>query len=105
MLSKNAFSALLKTLEEPPPDVKFIFATTEIQKVPVTVLSRCQRFSLRRVPAELLEAHYTKILAAETVSAEPPAAALVAPAADGSGPDGLSLPHPGIALSACRAIS
>ena len=53
MLSKNAFNALLKTLEEPPPDVKFIFATTEIQKVPVTVLSRCQRFSLRRVPAEL----------------------------------------------------
>ena len=60
MLSKPAFNALLKTLEEPPPDVKFIFATTEIHKVPVTVLSRCQRFSLRRVPAEILAAHYTK---------------------------------------------
>ncbi len=60
MLSKPAFNALLKTLEEPPPDVKFIFATTEIHKVPVTVLSRCQRFSLRRVPVDLLAAHYTQ---------------------------------------------
>src|ERR1700730_12095527 len=67
MLSKNAFNALLKTLEEPPPDVKFIFATTEINKVPVTVLSRCQRFSLRRVPIDLLTAHYAKIAAAEGV--------------------------------------
>ena len=67
MLSKNAFNALLKTLEEPPPDVKFIFATTEIHKVPVTVLSRCQRFSLRRVPVELLAAHYAAIAAAEKV--------------------------------------
>ena len=58
MLSKNAFNALLKTLEEPPPHVKFVFATTEIHKVPVTVLSRCQRFSLRRVPVELLIGHY-----------------------------------------------
>ena len=61
MLSRNAFNALLKTLEEPPPHVKFVFATTEIQKVPVTVLSRCQRFSLRRVPVELLAAHYRRI--------------------------------------------
>src|SRR5690242_6602077 len=105
MLSKAAFNALLKTLEEPPPDVKFIFATTEIQKVPVTVLSRCQRFSLRRVPAELLEAHYTRILAAETVSAEPAALGLVARAADGSVRDGLSLLDQAIALSAGAAIS
>src|ERR1700691_3374934 len=82
MLSKNAFNALLKTLEEPPPDVKFVFATTEIQKVPVTVLSRCQRFSLRRVPVELLTAHYARIAAAEGVTAEPAAIALIARAAD-----------------------
>src|SRR6202041_2611985 len=69
MLSKNAFNALLKTLEEPPPDVKFVFATTEIHKVPVTVLSRCQRFSLRRVPAELLAEHYRGIAATEGVAA------------------------------------
>src|SRR5438128_11157112 len=60
MLSKAAFNALLKTLEEPPPDVKLIFATTEIQKVPVTVLSRCQRFSLRRIPIDQLTAHYAR---------------------------------------------
>jgi DNA polymerase III subunit gamma/tau len=105
MLSKAAFNALLKTLEEPPPDVKFIFATTEIQKVPVTVLSRCQRFSLRRVPAELLEAHYAKILEAETVTAEPAAVGLVARAADGSVRDGLSLLDQAIALSAGGSIS
>ena len=105
MLSRQAFNALLKTLEEPPPDVKFIFATTEIQKVPVTVLSRCQRFSLRRVPAELLEAHYTKILQAEAVSAEPAAVALVARAADGSVRDGLSLLDQAIALSGGGAIA
>ena len=68
MLSKNAFNALLKTLEEPPPDVKFVFATTEIHKVPVTVLSRCQRFSLRRVPIEQLVAHYRQIAEAEGVA-------------------------------------
>jgi len=105
MLSRQAFNALLKTLEEPPPDVKFIFATTEIQKVPVTVLSRCQRFSLRRVPAELLEAHYTKILEAENVAAEPAAVALVARAADGSVRDGLSLLDQAIALSGGGAIA
>src|SRR5215813_7353289 len=104
MLSKNAFNALLKTLEEPPPDVKFVFATTEIHKVPVTVLSRCQRFSLRRVPPELLEAHYARILEAEKVAAEPAAVALVARAADGSVRDGLSLLDQAIALSGGGAI-
>jgi DNA polymerase III subunit gamma/tau len=102
MLSKNAFNALLKTLEEPPPDVKFIFATTEIQKVPVTVLSRCQRFSLRRVPAELLIRHYHQIAAAEGVEIEPAALAMIARAADGSVRDGLSLLDQAIALSAGR---
>ena len=105
MLSKAAFNALLKTLEEPPPDVKFIFATTEIHKVPVTVLSRCQRFSLRRVPVELLEAHYARILEAEKVAAEPAAIALVARAADGSVRDGLSLLDQAIALSGGGAIA
>jgi len=100
MLSKNAFNALLKTLEEPPPDVKFIFATTEIHKVPVTVLSRCQRFSLRRVPAEILAQHYAKIVAAEKVEAEADAIALIARAADGSVRDGLSILDQAIALGA-----
>jgi DNA polymerase III subunit gamma/tau len=99
MLSKNAFNALLKTLEEPPPDVKFVFATTEIHKVPVTVLSRCQRFSLRRVPVDLLIAHYAKVAAAEGVAVEPAAIALIAQAADGSVRDGLSLLDQAIALS------
>lgn len=98
MLSGHAFNALLKTLEEPPPDVKFIFATTEIHKVPITVLSRCQRFSLRRVPVELLIEHYAKIAAAEGVNAEPAAIALIARAADGSVRDGLSLLDQAIAL-------
>src|SRR4029077_13163703 len=105
MLSRQAFNALLKTLEEPPPDVKFIFATTEIQKVPITVLSRCQRFSLRRVPAELLEAHYTRVLEAEKMAAEPAALALVARAADGSVRDGLSLLDQAMALSGGAAIA
>src|SRR6516225_5769313 len=100
MLSKNAFNALLKTLEEPPPDVKFIFATTEIHKVPVTVLSRCQRFSLRRVPVELLIRHYRQIAEAEGVEIKPAALALIARAADGSVRDGLSLLDQAIALSA-----
>src|SRR5262249_28759934 len=105
MLSRQAFNALLKTLEEPPPDVKFIFATTEIQKVPVTVLSRCQRFSLRRVPAALLEAHYAKILEAEKVAAEPAAVALAAGAADGSVRDGLSMLDQAIALAGGGAVA
>jgi DNA polymerase III subunit gamma/tau len=102
MLSKNAFNALLKTLEEPPPDVKFVFATTEIHKVPVTVLSRCQRFSLRRVPVEMLIQHYRRLAEAEGVDADPAALALIARAADGSVRDGLSLLDQAIALSAGR---
>ena len=99
MLSKNAFNALLKTLEEPPPDVKFVFATTEIHKVPVTVLSRCQRFSLRRVPVEQLIAHYRKIAEAEGIAVEPAALGLIARAADGSVRDGLSILDQAIALA------
>jgi DNA polymerase III subunit gamma/tau len=98
MLSKAAFNALLKTLEEPPPDVKFIFATTEIHKVPVTVLSRCQRFSLRRVPLDVLSLHYANICAKEDVTAEPGAIALIARAADGSVRDGLSILDQAMAL-------
>ncbi len=99
MLSKNAFNALLKTLEEPPPAVVFVFATTEIHKVPVTVLSRCQRFSLRRVPAEMLAQYYAWVAEQEGVAAEPAALALIARAADGSVRDGLSLLDQAIALS------
>src|SRR5437773_121501 len=99
MLSRSAFNALLKTLEEPPPHAKFGFATTGIQKVPLTVLSRCQRFSLRRVPVEMLAGHYRRIAEAEAVEAEPAALALVARAADGSVRDGLSLLDQAIALT------
>ena len=98
MLSKNAFNALLKTLEEPPPDVKFIFATTEVHRVPVTVLSRCQRFSLRRVPVAQLVEHYRRIAEAERIAVAPGALGLVARAADGSVRDGLSLLDQAIAL-------
>ena len=91
MLSKQAFNALLKTLEEPPPHVKFVFATTEVRRLPVTVLSRCQRFDLRRVDMETLAAHFAGIAAAEGVEVEPAALALVARAADGSVRDGLSV--------------
>ena len=91
MLSKNAFNALLKTLEEPPPHVKFLFATTEVNKVPVTVLSRCQRFDLRRIPAETLAAHFDRVATAEGVQAEPEALGLIARAAEGSARDGLSI--------------
>lgn len=91
MLSKNAFNALLKTLEEPPPHVKFLFATTEVNKVPVTVLSRCQRFDLRRITSEKLAAHFAHVVQAEGVDAEPEALALIARAAEGSARDGLSI--------------
>ena len=91
MLSKNAFNALLKTLEEPPPHVKFLFATTEVNKVPVTVLSRCQRFDLRRIPADRLAAHFAFVSQSEAVAAEPEALALIARAAEGSVRDGLSI--------------
>ena len=91
MLSKSAFNALLKTLEEPPPHVKFIFATTEINKVPVTILSRCQRFDLKRLDAALLASHYANIAVKEDVEADPDALAMIARAAEGSVRDGLSL--------------
>ncbi|URK16402.1 DNA polymerase III subunit gamma/tau [Thalassospira sp. GO-4] len=91
MLSKSAFNALLKTLEEPPEHVKFIFATTEIRKIPITVLSRCQRFDLRRVQTEELAAHYTRIAGLENAEIEEEAVTLIARAADGSVRDGMSL--------------
>jgi len=91
MLSKNAFNALLKTLEEPPEHVKFIFATTEIRKVPVTVLSRCQRFDLRRIDMDTLSGHFRKIVESEKASVTEGALALISRAADGSVRDGLSL--------------
>ncbi|HVI98552.1 MAG TPA: DNA polymerase III subunit gamma/tau [Sphingomonas sp.] len=91
MLSKNAFNALLKTLEEPPEHVKFLFATTEVNKVPVTVLSRCQRFDLRRIPTDKLGAHFAWVAEQEGVEAEPEALALIARAAEGSARDGLSI--------------
>ena len=91
MLSEKAFNALLKTLEEPPPHVKFLFATTEIRKVPVTVLSRCQRFDLKRVPQETLVEHFGGIAQAEKVEISPEALVLLARAADGSVRDGLSM--------------
>lgn len=91
MLSKSAFNALLKTLEEPPEHVKFIFATTEIRKIPITVLSRCQRFDLRRVQTDELAAHYTRIAGLEKAEIEEEAVTLIARAADGSVRDGMSL--------------
>jgi len=100
MLSGAAFNALLKTLEEPPPHAKFIFATTEIRKVPVTVLSRCQRFDLRRVDAALLVKHLEGIAAKENIEVEPAALALIARAAEGSVRDSLSLLDQAIAHAA-----
>jgi DNA polymerase-3 subunit gamma/tau len=91
MLSTQAFNGLLKTLEEPPEHVKFIFATTEIRKVPITVLSRCQRFDLRRIDASDLVGLFTTILGKEGVEAEADALAMIARAAEGSARDGLSL--------------
>jgi DNA polymerase-3 subunit gamma/tau len=91
MLSEKAFNAFLKTLEEPPEHAKFVFATTEIRKVPVTVLSRCQRFDLRRVDADVLMAHLASIVTREGVEAEPEALGLIARAAEGSVRDSLSL--------------
>lgn len=104
MLSTTAFNALLKTLEEPPPRVKFIFATTEVNKIPVTVLSRCQRFDLKRIPSEVLAPYFTTILDKEGLSAEPAAVQLIARAADGSVRDGLSLLDQAIALSHGTAV-
>jgi DNA polymerase-3 subunit gamma/tau len=100
MLSTAAFNAFLKTLEEPPEHAKFVFATTEIRKVPVTVLSRCQRFDLRRVEADVLMRHLANIAAKENVEAEPEALGIIARAAEGSVRDSLSLFDQAIAHAA-----
>jgi DNA polymerase-3 subunit gamma/tau len=100
MLSKPAFNALLKTLEEPPEHVKFLFATTEVNKVPVTVLSRCQRFDLRRIPAEKLAAHFAEVSKAEGVEVDAEALGMIARAAEGSARDGLSILDQAIAHGA-----
>jgi DNA polymerase III subunit gamma/tau len=100
MLSEKAFNAFLKTLEEPPPHAKFVFATTEIRKVPVTILSRCQRFDLRRVEAPTLHAHLVKVCAAEGVGAEDEALGAIVRAAEGSVRDALSLLDQAIAHGA-----
>jgi len=100
MLSTAAFNAFLKTLEEPPEHAKFVFATTEIRKVPVTVLSRCQRFDLRRVEADVLMKHLANIAAKENVEVEPEALGIVARAAEGSVRDSLSLFDQAIAHAA-----
>lgn len=100
MLSEKAFNAFLKTLEEPPPHAKFIFATTEIRKVPVTILSRCQRFDLRRIEADKLVSHLARICTAEGVEAEQEALAAIARAAEGSARDSLSLMDQAIAHGA-----
>ena len=99
-LTAQAQNALLKTLEEPPAHVKFIFATTEIRKVPVTVLSRCQRFDLQRLTIEDLTKLFNKIVAAENLKAEDEALHMIAKAADGSARDGLSLLDQAISLGA-----
>ena len=105
MLSKGAFNALLKTLEEPPPSVVFIFATTEIRRVPVTVLSRCQRFDLKRVPVEVLSAHYDKVSTLEGFEVSAEALQLIGRAADGSVRDGLSILDQALALSPDKTVS
>lgn len=91
MLTRNAFNALLKTLEEPPAHVKFLFATTEVEKLPVTVLSRTQRFDLKRIPTPLLQQHYASICRREEVEADEEALHMIAMAAEGSARDGLSI--------------
>ena len=100
MMSKSAFNALLKTLEEPPDAVKFIFATTEIRKVPVTILSRCQRYDLRRVPAAMLASHLRMICQRESIEADDDALAAIARAAEGSVRDALSLLDQAAAMTA-----
>jgi DNA polymerase-3 subunit gamma/tau len=100
MLSKPAFNALLKTLEEPPEHVKFIMATTEVDKVPVTVLSRTQRFDLRRIPADKLAAHFAEVSRAEDIEVESEALRMIARAAEGSARDGLSILDQAIAHGA-----
>ena len=105
MLSRQAFNALLKTLEEPPAHVKFIFATTEVNKIPVTVLSRCQRFDLKRISVADLSNHFTSICEQENIEIESAAVAAISRAADGSVRDGLSLLDQAIALSGGVKIS
>ncbi len=105
MLSKAAFNALLKTLEEPPPHVVFMLATTEIRKVPTTILSRCQRFDLRRIDIPTLVEHYKKIADAEQVTVDEEALYVIAQAADGSVRDGLSIFDQAIAQSNGEAIT
>ncbi len=105
MLTKNAFNALLKTLEEPPEHTKFLFATTEIRKVPITVLSRCQRFDLRRIEPDTLAAYFTEVAQKEGITLAPDAAALIGRAADGSARDGMSLLDQAIALSAGQTVT
>src|SRR4029078_3095517 len=105
MLSKGAFNALLKTLEEPPEHVKFIFATTEVRKVPVTVLSRTQRFDLRRVNVPVLVQHFKSIVAKEGGEADDEALALIARAAEGSVRDGLSLLDRALATATGRVTT
>lgn len=100
MLSKNAFNALLKTLEEPPPHVKFIFATTELRKIPVTIISRCQRFDLRRIDTDMLAGHLVNVAGKEGVELSQECATLIATAAEGSVRDSLSLLDQAIAMSA-----
>ena len=102
MMSKSAFNALLKTLEEPPDNVKFIFATTEIRKVPVTILSRCQRFDLRRVSTDRLATHLQSICERESISADSEAITAIARAAEGSVRDSLSLLDQAAAMTADR---
>ncbi len=99
MLSKNAFNALLKTLEEPPPHVKFIFATTELRKIPVTIISRCQRFDLRRIDTDMLAEHLINVAGKEGVTLTRECAMLIATAAEGSVRDSLSLLDQAIAMS------
>jgi DNA polymerase-3 subunit gamma/tau len=105
MLSGSAFAALLKTLEEPPEHTKFVFATTEQRKVPVTIVSRCQRFDLKRVPADLLAGHLAGICGRENVEAEPEALTLVARIAEGSVRDALSLLDQAIALGSGKVVA
>ena len=99
MLSKNAFNALLKTLEEPPPHIKFIFATTEVKKIPITIISRCQRFDLHRIETDNLISHLNNIADKEKIKINKDAMALIVRAADGSVRDGLSLLDQAIANS------
>ena len=105
MLSNHSFNALLKTLEEPPPHVKFLLATTDPQKLPVTVLSRCLQFNLKRLPIEAIGEHLEKILKSEGIDYEPGALTLIASAAEGSVRDSLSLLDQAIAFSGDKILA